>query len=280
MMDLAWRADEPLTEDDIPAVDWQGGAIDCGPCPQRTSGARCSRGHACVHDRYAKRIDRFFKWNPALGNDFLDHPYFEVRAIACRHADVFRLQSLIADPDETVRLSVAVRLPLSQVLRLRDDPHREVRIRVAMRLEGADLLAMAYDPDYYVRKLVARRLPQALLPRMVDDREWEVRLETAKRLGMPALLRLCEDPEVAVRRELVHRLPEPQLERMARDPAWEVRWEVAQLAGRALAMQLAEHDEEEEVRQAAALRLAELAARRSAAGVPTLATRTKGARHG
>lgn len=242
-------------EDDIPPVDWHGVPLDCTTCGTRSELIRCERGHACVQDRYAKRIDRFFRWNPQVSNDYLAHPYFEVRAIACRQADVFRLQPLIDDEDETVRLSVAVRLPLTQAVRLRNDPHREVRIRVAMRLEGRELLAMADDDDYYVRKLVARRLPEALVPRMLDDREWEVRLEAVKRVGMPALLRMCDDREIAVRREVVARLPAAQLYRMAHDPAWEVRWEVAQRAGRELARLMAHGDEEAEVREEALARL-------------------------
>lgn len=245
-------------EDDIPQVDWTGVPLDCSTCGTRSDQVRCERGHACVHDRYAKRIDRFFRWNPDLSNAYLKHPYFEVRAIACRQADVFHLLPLVDDEDETVRLSVAVRLPLAQAVRLRNDPHREVRIRVAMRLEGRELLAMAGDEDYYVRKLVARRLPEALLPRMLDDREWEVRLEAVKRLGMPALLRMCDDREIAVRREVVARLPVAQLHRMADDTAWEVRWEVAQRADRALALRMSESDEEAEVRDEACARLQEL----------------------
>jgi len=245
-------------ESGIPVLDWEGGELDCSTCPVKNSGAQCERGHACVHDRYAKRIDRFLKWNPSLANDYLNHPYFEVRAIACRHADVFHLTRLISDEDETVRLSVAVRLPLTMLTKLRNDPHREVRIRVAMRLEGSELLAMANDDDYYVRKLVARRLPKALLPRMLSDKEWEVRLEAVKRLDMPILLRMCGDRELAIRRALVQRLPEPFLDRMVNDPAWEVRWELAQRADLALAQRLAIEDEEYEVRHAAYIRLDEL----------------------
>lgn len=248
------------SEPDIPCVDWTGAALSCTACPTRGPAVRCEPGHACVHDRYARRIDRFFKWNPQHGNDFLHHPYFEVRAIACRHADVFHLQPLIDDEDETVRLAVALRLPLHQVMRLRDDPHREVRIRVAMRLEGTDLLAMAQDADYYVRKLVARRLPTALLPRMLNDPEWEVRLEAAKRLTLPALLRLCDDPELLVRREVARRLPERQLARMAQDAEWEVRWEIAARADLALAMHMAVEDAEAEVRSQATARLMQLGA--------------------
>lgn len=240
---------------DIPLVNWQGQPLNCSTCPTRSSAVRCELGHACVHDRYAKRIDRFFRWNSHLGSAFLQHPYFEVRAIACRFANVFSLLPLINDEDETVRLSVAVRLPLSQVARLAKDPHREVRIRVAMRLEGNALLAMKDDSDYYVRKLVARRVPEALLSYLQTDPEWEVRLEVVKRAALPLLLQFCHDREVSVRRLVAQRLPSAQLERMAHDPAWEVRWEVAQRADRALAMHLANQDEEEEVRDAAQLRL-------------------------
>ena len=246
MMIAAIRMDE-----DIPLVDWQGHDLSCTQCPTRGSGVRCELGHACVQDRYAKRVDRFFKWNPQVSNQYLSHPYFEVRAIACRRADIFHLQRLIGDEDETVRLSVAVRLPLSQVVRLRQDPHREVRIRVAMRLEGSELLTMKDDEDYYVRKLVAQRLPEALVPRLMEDREWEVRLEVAKRLPVAQLLAMRDDREIAVRRCVARRLPEPLLLRMAADPAWEVRWEVAQRADAALARQMAANDVEVEVRSEA-----------------------------
>ncbi len=245
-------------EQDIPLVDWQGNDLDCESCPTRSEAVRCELGHACVQDRYAKRVDRFFKWNPHLGNDYLSHDYFEVRAIACRHADVFRLQHLIHDEDETVRLSVAVRLPLAQTARLRNDPHREVRIRVAMRLEGSELLAMKDDEDYYVRKLVARRVPESMLPRVMHDKEWEVRMEVAKRLSMPLLLNMADDREVAVRRLVAQRLPVALLPRMADDPSWEVRWELVQRADHALASQMAERDVEEEVRLAAQQRLEQL----------------------
>ena len=132
---------------------------------------RCRLGHACVHDRYARRIDRFFRWNPHLAKDYLDHPYFETRAVAAKYAEVFRLPRLIDDPDETVRQSVAQRLPLrSRHLKaLVRDPHREVRIRVAERLELGDLASMIDDPDYYVRQIVARRLPPSMLVRMLHD---------------------------------------------------------------------------------------------------------------
>lgn len=241
----------------IPTLDWEGQPISCEHCAARDLAIQCELGRACVQDRYAKRIDRFFRWNPERGNDFLNHPYFEVRAIACRHADVFHLMKMLGDEDETVRMSVAARLPPSLLPRLRDDPHREVRIRVAQRLEPGELAPMIDDADYYVRKLIARRLPEALLLRLLGDPEWEVRIELARRLPMPHLLRLVDDDEVSVRREVVRHLPAALLSRMANDAAWEVRWELAQCCDAALARRLID-DPEKVVAEAAAGRLKRL----------------------
>lgn len=248
-----WVPNEP------PSVDWLGRSLECGSCVNQgllTEG-KCQLAFSCVFDRYAKRIDRFFRWNPGLANDYLEHPYFEVRAVASRSADVFRLVGLMHDPDETVRLHVALRLPQRLLAELRNDPDREVRIRVAQRLDASMLVEMAGDPDYFVRKLVAQRLPLPLLPRMATDPDQEVRLAVASRLQVPALLALRNDPEVAVRRVVVDRLPIGLLADMADDPAWEVRWEVAQRADPSLARRLL-HDDEAEVCEAARLRLTTL----------------------
>ncbi|NEL90763.1 LRV FeS4 cluster domain-containing protein, partial [Escherichia coli] len=127
----------------------------------------CRLRHACVHDRYARRIDRFFNWNPALANDYVKHPHFEVRAIAAKHASQFYLPPLLDDPEETVRWNAARRLPKRLVLRLRHDPHREVRIRIATVLDPEDLMPMMMDDDYYVRLVVARRIVPSVLGRMM-----------------------------------------------------------------------------------------------------------------
>ena len=147
------------------ALDWRGEVVECGSCAHRDLLAwqRCRPLKACVHDRYARRIDRFFDWNPALAQYYLTHPYFEVRACAAKAADVFHLPPLLEDPEEAVRWSAARRLPTRYLLRLRNDPHREVRIRVAQRLEGADLIPMIHDVDYLVRQTVARRIPPTFL---------------------------------------------------------------------------------------------------------------------
>ena len=86
-------------------VDHEGQPLSCHTCAVRTqgSGAQCAQGHACLHDRYAPRIERFFRSHPQLADQWLTHPYFETRAIAARYASVFRLEPLLRDPDETVR---------------------------------------------------------------------------------------------------------------------------------------------------------------------------------
>src|SRR5450631_3573349 len=91
------------------ALDWRGEAVNCTACAHRDllTWQRCQPLKACVHDRYARRIDRFFDWNPGLARSYLKHPYFEVRACAAKAADVFQLPPLLGDPEETVRWSAA-----------------------------------------------------------------------------------------------------------------------------------------------------------------------------
>jgi hypothetical protein len=245
---------------DIPALDWRGGPLDCATCPHlglRRSGG-CEPGRSCMQDAYARRIDRFFRSHRALANEHLDHGYFEVRAIAARYADVFRLPAMIDDPDETVRLQLALRLPQRLLSRLRADPHREVRIRVAQRLAEAELPTLLRDEDYEVRKTVARRLAPALLPLLMGDSDLQVRCEVARRIAMPAMLRLVTDSAPEVRRIAAERLPAPLLGTLVRDDDWLVRWTVA---GRGAAKLIAPllDDAEPEVRENAAARLHELA---------------------
>ena len=210
-------------QDDIPAQHWQGGPVDCTGCsylPMRGLEGRlgCEPGYACMQDVYARRIDRFFRWHPTLGDEQLAHPYFEVRAIAARHASVFRLTALMDDPDETVRLQIALRLPMTQLLKMVNDPHREVRIRVAQRLAPIDLALMRNDADYGVRELVAQRLPLPLLAVMASDADRAVRMRVAKRLEMPALLRMADDAEPEVRCIVAEHLPTGLLQRLSQDP--------------------------------------------------------------
>lgn len=242
--------------EDIAPMDWLGRPIDCGICPFQAMAAdgRCKLGHACVQDRYARRIDRFMRWHPELANGLLNHPYFEVRAIAVRYADVFRLPALIQDPDETVRLQLALRLPQRALLNLRNDVHREVRIRVAYRLDVSSLPSMQHDEDYFVRQIVARRLPVALLPSMMSDPQSDVRQEVAQRIEMPSLLRMAQDPAMEVRREVARRLPAPLLGCLAHDLELFVRWEVVQRALPDL-LKVMRADPDEDIRTVATERL-------------------------
>jgi hypothetical protein len=270
---------------DIPPLHWQGGLVDCAACAyaglrDRPDPQGCEPGHACMQDAYARRIDRFFRRHPQFGDAELAHPYFEVRAIASRHASVFRLLALVDDVDETVRLQVALRLPLAQLARLAADPHREVRIRVAQRVDSAALAAMRCDPDYGVRELVARRLPLALLPTMARDPDRSVRMRVAQRLEMPALLGMARDTAPEVRRIVAERLPAPLLSRMAADGDWRVRWEVAQRAAAAV-LALLRDDADPEVRRAVQERSTrERAERAELAVVPAVRTVTAGESHG
>ncbi len=248
--------DEEPIGGDIPPVTWDGRPIACADCRYASlrEAGRCEPGRTCLQDRYARRIDRFFRRNPEFGTDELDHPYFEVRAIAVRSADLFHVARLIDDPDETVRHSVAMRVPQGLLLRMVYDPHREVRIRVAYRLEPESLPLMRHDPDYHVRTVAARRMPAALLGQMVDDPDDAVRREVARRIDVPGLFRLLHDDSVMVRRVVAQRLPAAMLERLAGDADWSVRWEVIQRAGPELLAQMA-GDVDVELRRAAMERL-------------------------
>ena len=92
-----------MTTDIKETLDWQGKQIDCAGCAYETllEDGQCEPGKACVEDRYARRIDRFFERNKALADGFLAHPYFELRAVAAKHATVFRLPPLLKDTEET-----------------------------------------------------------------------------------------------------------------------------------------------------------------------------------
>jgi hypothetical protein len=254
-------------------MDWQGQTLDaarCATCPHAAMRAElgtaegCELGHSCVQDVYARRIDRFFRSHRHLAGQHLGHPYFEVRAIAARYADLFQLTPLLRDPDETVRLQVALRVPQRQLLSLCDDPHREVRIRVAQRLEATQLSRLMHDPDYEVRSVLARRLPVALLPLLAHDVDTQVRCHVAERVDMPALWRLADDRAAEVRRVVARRLPTGLLPALANDRDWAVRWQVAERLDprqHLRQLQALAQDEDSEVRALAQGRLGETVVR-------------------
>jgi len=241
-------------------IDWRGQAIDCASCVHfgmRDAGG-CRAGHACVEDRYARRIDRFFDWNPGLGSVYVAHPHFEVRAIAAKHADVFKLPGLLNDPEEAVRWNAVRRLPLRYKKMLRRDPHREVRIRVATQLDDADLIAMMDDTDYYVRLVVARRIAPALLGPLVHDEETEVRRIVVARVAPSLLAVMVHDADPLVRLGAVERQSHDQIGPRADDGDWRVRHAVAERTRDHAVLRRLANDEDALVAEAATGRLAEL----------------------
>ncbi|MGA8171451.1 MAG: 4Fe4S-binding leucine-rich repeat protein [Methylocystis sp.] len=218
-----------MTHEIDETLDWRGEEINCANCAHRhllaTGG--CALRKACVHDRYARRMDRFFNLHPELADGYLAHPHFEVRAIAAKFANPFLLPRLLSDSDETVRWEAVRRLPRRYQRELRDDPHREVRIRVATLLEDADLLPMMRDEDYYVRIVIARKVAASLLIMMIDDEEIEVRRIVARRIGAQWLGRMCQDSNADVRLEAAQRLTPEQLLILRCDKDWRVRHYVA-----------------------------------------------------
>lgn len=241
----------------IPSLDWQGQAIDCAGCAHRDRLAlgTCAPLRSCVHDRYAKRIDRFFGTNPGLASHYIAHPYFEVRAVAAKYLDIFQLNRLIDDPDETVRASVALKLPPRLLAKMLHDPDREVRVRVASRLDLFELPSMLHDPDYYVRLVVARRIAPGLLFHLVRDPDTAVRQEVAGRIGDEWLALLASDSAEEVRLTAIRRLPFGLLPPFRFDADWRVRYEVAQRAALEHMPDLAK-DEDETVAALARERLA------------------------
>lgn len=246
-----------MSDDIDEARDWQGNEVDCAACTHAglVGAGGCRLMHACVNDRYARRIDRFFNWNPELADAYIAHPHFEVRAIAAKHANLFLLPPLLDDPEETVRWNAARRLPKRFSLRLRNDAHREVRIRVATLLEAEELMPMMADRDYYVRLVVARRVAPALLGRLMKDEEAEVRRVVARRIPYDWLLGMADDGDPAVRLEVAMRLSPNSLAVLRRDPDWRVRYEVA---SRIAAGELAglTEDEDSMVKEVARARVA------------------------
>lgn len=218
-----------MTHDMEQALDWQGHEVCCDGCVHHdlVGEQRCRHKHICVQDRSPSRIEQFFKTNPSLANEFLAHPYFEVRAAAAKFADVFHLTALLNDVDETVRWHAALRLPRRFLLRMREDPHREVRVRVASHIEGEELVPMMADPDYYVRYVVAQRIGIPSLKHMIDDPDPEVRRVVAQRIAAEWLPELIDDPSGAVVLAVAERLTPTQLLPLRFHADFRVRYEAA-----------------------------------------------------
>jgi hypothetical protein len=251
------------------AVDWLGRPVSCKDCPHesmRTQG-RCDLGRICVRDRRSKRIDRFFASNPLLANRYLQHPYFELRVLAAKHASVFLLPRLIGDDEPDVRAMVAYRLPVSRIAVLKNDPDRKVRLAVAQRVEGQDLIDMLADEDYAVRIIAAFRAPADVLAIARADTEPEVRRIVARRIVVEQLPPMMFDPDPLVRIEVAQRLAPGQLGVLVHDSDLRVRFIVAERCGPELLPYLI-YDRDPEVQAAAERRTAELEAGKEDADGP------------
>jgi hypothetical protein len=233
---------DPVIEPGEERIDWRGLPIDCAACVHvdlRDAGG-CRAGHACVEDRYARRIDRFFDWNPRLGSGYVTHPHFEVRAIAAKHA---------------VR-----RLPMRYKKQLRADPHREVRIRIAAYLDDADLIPMMDDPDYYVRLVVARRIAPSLLGPLMHDEEVEVRRRVVARVAPSLLMAMVHDPDPSVRLGAIERMSRDLIAAHAGNSDWRIRHAVAARTPERAVLRRLRDDADPLVAEMAAERLALLCA--------------------
>ena len=163
---------------------------DCSLCPHRNDilkAGRCVPGDICVRVMSGRQIERFFRENPTLAEDYAGDEFWERRAIAARYLSQKRLLEMVNDPDEVVRRVLAWRLPVSELGRLINDEDREVRVTVADRLPPEQLESLAKDPDYLVRHTVAKRLPTGRLFSMICDSDSEVRRMVARRLPQASL---------------------------------------------------------------------------------------------
>ena len=172
-----------MVEEEVPADDEDlTPKAKCRDCPHRLDRlehGRCKPGDTCVRAMSGRQIERFFRENPDLADDYRGDTFWERRAIAARYLSQRRLLELRNDPDEVVRRVLAYRLPVEDLVNLVDDPDREVRITVADRIAPGHLERLAVDRDYLVRQYVARRLPPGRLFRMMLDEDREVRKTVA-----------------------------------------------------------------------------------------------------
>ena len=172
-----------MMDDDLgAALDWTGKPIRCRECDHLSMNRQglCAKGRACIRDRRARRVDRFLRGNLELADDYLEHPYFEVRAGAVRYATLFRLPAMLDDPEPEVRAMATLRLPREKVRHMLHDNDIDVRIAAASRLTGRDLIPAIDDEAYMVRLTAVRRLPPELLPLVAHDPDPEVRAWVAR----------------------------------------------------------------------------------------------------
>ncbi|WP_456639129.1 4Fe4S-binding leucine-rich repeat protein [Bradyrhizobium sp. USDA 10063] len=169
-----------MTNDIDEARDWQGNEVDCGAHSHSwlKEVASCRPMDACVNLRYARCVDRFVKYNPALANAYIAHPHFAVQAITAERVNLFLLRSLLDDAEEAVRWNAAPRSPKRHIPRLGS----ELQIRVASSAESEEAVPMLSD------EIVARRISPPLAPRLMHDDAVEVRRVVARRIPYDWLL--------------------------------------------------------------------------------------------
>ena len=185
-------------------------------------------GDVCVRAMSGRQIERFFRVNPDLADDYAGDAFWERRAIAARYVSQQKLMPLIADPDEVVRRVLAYRLPIEALDPLISDPDREVRITVADRVPLDRLERLAADPDYLVRQYVARRIAPGRLFRLIRDPDRQVRATVAERLPLESLGLMRDDPEPEVRIKVAERIRPAEANGLLRDPDWRVRLRLAE----------------------------------------------------
>jgi hypothetical protein len=230
----------------------------CEGC-QHEAGARaegkCDPQDACVRAMSGRLIDRFMRRNPELAASYLEDPFWERRAIACRHAPIELLEPRVTDRDEVVRRVVAYRAPEEWLTRMIQDSDRDVRIIVAEHLPPDRLGWAALDADYRVRLVAAQRMSSSKLLPLAGDPDREVRKAVARRLPSFALDRMMGDADPEVRRAVCERLAPAQAAAMLDDEEWTVRFAAVERAPLEDIERLAESDPEQFIRETALARL-------------------------
>ena len=243
----------PECHESLPPSDDSCAGCEILPLKAETA---CSPASSCVRTTYARHIDRFFRKNPGLATRFWNDGYFETRAIVTRYLPQELLERMVRDPDETVRMNVALFLSPSRLVRMMNDTDREVRIRVAARIPVALLPMMASDSDYYVRHQVALRIAPSALLFMKSDPDPEVRRVVARRISSPHHLFFKSDPDALVRIEVLARGGPDLWDKALADPDVRVRFWLAEHASGEALRHIAQ-DSDPFLRQIALRRLGE-----------------------
>ena len=164
--------------------------------------ASCRLKHACVHDRYARRIDRFFGWNPSLAKIIC-----AIRISRCAPSRRNPPMCSVAGPADRPRGNG----PLER--RCCGCPTAIYSVCATIRTgrsasasppgcDAADLSPMIHDADYYVRLVVARRIATGDAAADAQrSRGSGARVVLAQRIADAWLPRHCRRSEPTVRLE-------------------------------------------------------------------------------